>query len=138
MEPLEYILEFNMLSRESNYNRIDFLNALYEDFTRYTQYYLKRYNIDNLNYKEWSSIVSNYYQKFMAIAKLRKSLRSDGEGLTKQLWGYFYINYLVPDRDKLFPHQAKAIYQYKRNQFRHLQDKNNNNEIRQGNPRPTR
>ena len=129
MEALDYLHKFNMLSSESDYNRIDFLNSLYYDFTRYTE------NLRNdlgreLSYGEWNEIVSNYYQKFMAIAKLRKTLRADGEGLTKKLWGYFYINYLVPVRDKIYPKQARAIYKYKRKQFQQLQDKINNYENR--------
>lgn len=129
MEALDYIQKFNMLASESNYNRLEFLNCLYEDFTRYADT-VRTEKERELNYEEWNSVVSNYYQKYMAIAKLRKSLRADGEGLTKQLWGYFYINYLVPIRDKLFPSQARAIYKYKRKQFQHLQDKINNYENR--------
>lgn len=93
-EPLEYLLNYNMLSSENSFDRIQFLNALYEDFTRYCQYFLKIQNSDKLQYQEWNAIVSNYYQKFVAIAKLRAMLRKDNEGLTKKLWGYFYINYL--------------------------------------------
>lgn len=129
MEALDYIQRFNMLSSESNYNRIEFLDCLYKDFTEYAQT-IRREKERELTYGEWNSIVSNYYQKYMAIAKLRKSLREDGEGLTRQLWGYFYINYLVPDRDKLFPKKAKDIYKYKRKQLQHLQDKINTYENR--------
>lgn len=137
MEALDYIRRFKMLARESNYSRIDFLDCLFEDFSEYAENE-RRWKRRELKYHEWHAIVSNYYQKFSAIARLRRSLRKDGEGLTQKLWGFFYINYLVPDRDRLFPKEAREIYDYKRNQLRHVQDKNYNYENRQGNPGPSR
>lgn len=127
MEPLDYCNYFGLLSRNTEFNRIDFLNALYRDFLDY--YLNDRVSLNAKAYPTYSrfnQIVNNYYQKFQSISRTMASLREDNKGLTRNLWGYFYCHYIIPLRDKNYPAEARIIYERKRRKNQELQDKNYN------------
>lgn len=131
LEPLDYIHQHNMLGRDEYFDRIEFLNAFFEELLEYCQN--NRIGLDKngrMYYSRWNQVVNSFYQKFWAISKLRTSLRRDKKGLSKKLWGYFYCNYIIPERDRRFPHMAELIYQRKEEQLRELQDKINGNRYR--------
>lgn len=132
MEPLDYCHSFNMLSSEVQFDRIQFLNALYKDFLDY--YLNDRVNLNAKaypTYERFTQIVNNYYQKYQSISRTRSSLREDHKGLTRNLWGYFYCHYIIPLRDKNYPEVSRIIYEKKRRNIPKIQDKNNSYGFRQ-------
>lgn len=104
MEPIDYIHKFRMTEEDYEFNREDFLQEFTKDFLDYL------YRCPSpVSFSRFQQIVSSYYTKFMAISRLKSTMRPDHIGLTKKFWGYFYAHVILPQREARYPKEHNNI-----------------------------
>lgn len=110
MEPIDYIKTFKMAEENYEFNRAKFFKQFKEEFLDYIENDTLGLDAEvNMHFERFREIVSSFNQKFLAISRLRASMRADHEGLTKRLWGYFYAHVVLPEREKRFPREHASI-----------------------------
>ena len=110
MEPIDYIKTCKMAEENFQFNRNRFFNQFKEEFLDYLNKDTLGLDAEGkMHFQRFREIVSSFNQKYLAISRLRASMRPDHEGLTKRLWGYFYVHVILPERAKRFPKEDAAI-----------------------------
>lgn len=114
MEPIDYIKTFKLDEENYEFNRTKFLKQFREDFFEYLNN--DQLGLDTngkMHFDRFRAITASFLQKFNAISRLRAQMRADHRGLSKNFWGYIYAHIIIPEREKRFPQEHRAILKRK-------------------------